>query len=68
MVDAEEGGRLGELAACRHLDQAEGGGAAEQPGVPANVAEMLAVPVVLQVLGDVLGSESDLGGRCPAPA
>ena len=68
MVDAEEGGGLGERAACGYLDQAEGGGAAEQPGVPADVAEVLVVPVVLQVLGDVLGSETDLGGGCPASA
>ena len=71
MVDAKEGGSLGERAACGDLDQAEGGGAAEQPGVPADVAEVLAVPVVLQVLGDVLGSEPGLragvrasAGRC----
>ena len=68
MVDAEEGGGLGERAACGYLDQAEGGSAAEQPGVPADVAEVLVVPVVLQVLGDVLGSEADLGGGCPASA
>src|ERR1039457_5259956 len=68
VVDAEEGGSLGERAAGGHLDQAEGGGAAEQPGVPADVAEVLAVPVVLQVLGDVLGREGDLGGGCPASA
>jgi len=68
VVDAEEGGRLGERAARGYLDQAEGGGAAEQPGVPADAAEVLVVPVVLQVLGDVLGSEGDLRGRCPASA
>ena len=68
VVDSEEGGGLGKRAACRHLDQAEGGGAAEQPGVPAYVAEVRVVPVVLQVLGDALGSESDLRGGCPAPA
>jgi len=55
-------------AACGYLDQAERGGAAEQPGVPADVAEVLAVPVVLEVLGDVLGSEPGLGGGCPATA
>jgi len=66
VLDAEEGGGLGERAACRHLDQAEGGGAAEQPGVPADVAEVLAVPVVLEVLGDVLGSELTWGaGHSP---
>ena len=59
---------LGERAACGHLDQAEGGGAAEQPGVAADAAEVLVVPVVLQVLGDVPGSESELGGGCPASA
>ncbi len=68
MVDAEEGGRLGERAACGHLDQAEGGGAAEQPGVPADVAQVLVVPVVLQVLGDMLRSEGDLRGGCPVSA
>ena len=46
----------------------EGGGAAEQPGVAADVAEVLVMPVVLQVLGDVLGSEADLRGGCPASA
>ena len=68
MVDAEEGGRLGERAACGHLDQTEGCGATEQPGVPADMAEVLVIPVVLQELGDVLGSESDLRGWCPASA
>ena len=67
MVDAEEGSGLGERAACRHLDQAEGGGAAEQPGAPAVVAEVLVIPVVLQVLGDMIGSEGDLrGGASPS--
>jgi hypothetical protein len=42
--------------------------AAEQPGVPADVAEVPVVPVVLQVLRDVLGSEGDLRGWCPASA
>lgn len=68
MVDAEEGNRAGERAACRHLDEAEGGRAAEQPGVPADVAEVLVIPVVLQVLGDVLGSEGNLRDGRPASA
>lgn len=38
MVDAREGGRLGERAASGHLGQVEGGGAPEQPGIPADMA------------------------------
>ena len=48
-----------------HLDQADGGGAAEQPGVPGKMAEVLVVPVVLQVLGNALGTETCPGVRVP---
>jgi hypothetical protein len=34
----------------------------------ADVAEVPVVPIVLQVLGDVLGSEGDLRGGCPGAA
>src|SRR5260370_2663552 len=40
VVDAEEGGRVGERAACGYLDPAEGRGAAEQPGGPPASAEV----------------------------